>query len=386
MQVNIQSKDGSTALIAAAIKGQVDVATFLIAHGADIYAVHSDGWTALIACADEGCFELAKILLAAGAELDVVDKEDWTALRSASQKGHYNIVKHLLNAGVDVTTPDKQGWTALHVAAGYGRVALIPLLLESGAIENIDAETKQGFSSVMVASEYGFLEVVQLLVAYGCDTTVVKEAGTLISRARMYGKAEVADWLERAAGWGPLRVVADVPLPPRIGKYLLRQGTCFLSLFSLRARALSLSLSLSLNVLARYVMVLLSAAACYLSLSLALSLYWVFNMGCDDGTNYARFGRSGQVPCRLIGDNSVVNSKSSTDHRNAQLIVRVEREPHRHLQMGSRALAGVLHSMASRVGGQLPSMHACADVRLHVLDDVIKYYIKVHIGWKPAKQ
>lgn len=241
MQVNIQSKDGSTALIAAAIKGQVDVATFLIAHGADIDAVHSDGWTALIACADEGCFELAKILLAAGAELDVVDKEDWTALRSASQKGHYNIVKHLLDAGVDVTTPDKQGWTALHVAAGYGRVALIPLLLESGAIENIDAETKQGFSSVMVASEYGFLEVVQLLVAYGCDTTVVKEAGTLISRARMYGKAEVADWLERAAGWGPLRVVADVPLPPRIGKYLLRQGTCFLSLFSLRALFLSLS-------------------------------------------------------------------------------------------------------------------------------------------------
>ena len=49
MQVNIQSKDGSTALIAAAIKGQVDVATFLIAHGADIDAVHSDGWTALIA-------------------------------------------------------------------------------------------------------------------------------------------------------------------------------------------------------------------------------------------------------------------------------------------------------------------------------------------------
>jgi ankyrin repeat protein len=52
--VNITQHQRSTALIAAAIKGQLEVSKYLIAQNAEVDAVHSDGWTALIACADEG--------------------------------------------------------------------------------------------------------------------------------------------------------------------------------------------------------------------------------------------------------------------------------------------------------------------------------------------
>lgn len=126
--VNVQTKEGATALIFAAQNGYIDIVKALLAKGAEMNVQTKTGETALILASFEGHTDIVEVLLAKGAGVNVQTKAGGTALMAASFKGHTDIVKALLAKGVDMNVQDKAGVTALMFASQRGHKEIVQLL------------------------------------------------------------------------------------------------------------------------------------------------------------------------------------------------------------------------------------------------------------------
>jgi ankyrin repeat protein len=92
MDINSRDKDGSTALMVASERGDVQMAQLLIQNGADVNAKNIDGYTALMYIAYKGNLEIAELLIKNKADVNARDKDGWTALRYASIQGRHDII------------------------------------------------------------------------------------------------------------------------------------------------------------------------------------------------------------------------------------------------------------------------------------------------------
>ncbi|KAL3108820.1 hypothetical protein niasHT_014996 [Heterodera trifolii] len=70
--VSQEAIDGTTALIGASGEGHVDVATFLIERGANLYHTDMDGYDSLMCAVKKGKTEMARHLVAIGASTDQI--------------------------------------------------------------------------------------------------------------------------------------------------------------------------------------------------------------------------------------------------------------------------------------------------------------------------
>ena len=118
--VNVSDKYGDTALMVAAINGQLEVVKCLVEGGADLEAKDGDGDTALLGAAIKGKLDVVKYLAECGAELDVKDKYGITALMRAVSWEQLDVVKCLVELGADLEAKDEDGETALDTAKYYG--------------------------------------------------------------------------------------------------------------------------------------------------------------------------------------------------------------------------------------------------------------------------
>jgi len=93
------------------------------------------GYTPLEYASDKGWVQVATFLLDHGAKVDGADGEG-KPLHIAVAGGHKTLAELLLSRGaaIDAATPD--GWTALHAACYYQRKELASLLLDKGARPN----------------------------------------------------------------------------------------------------------------------------------------------------------------------------------------------------------------------------------------------------------
>jgi len=93
--VNAKTNDGDTALMWAAISGEVDIVKMLLEKGADVNAKNNHGDTALIFAAAQGNVDIVKILLDAGADISAKNEHGETALMLAQRNKQVDTIKIL---------------------------------------------------------------------------------------------------------------------------------------------------------------------------------------------------------------------------------------------------------------------------------------------------
>ncbi len=144
-------------------KSQVEWVELLLANGADPNERDEDGNTALQAAILHGDDELARLFLVHGVDVNAKNHGNLTALHCAAIGGRGGIVFLLLTKGADVNASDNHGDTPLHNAAlrGYGEV--VKVLLNHSA--NPGVKNSRGRTPLDEAVRRGHKEIVQLLTA-----------------------------------------------------------------------------------------------------------------------------------------------------------------------------------------------------------------------------
>ena len=131
----------------------VQLASLLLSHGADVELRDADGKTALHALAlMAGSGDIVKVLLEYKLDINARDNDGetamWTAIAFAQpgeQGSYWRLGTQLLESGASVDQPNKHGETLLHIAASQSRVQVACQLLEAGA--DVNARDDDGYTA-----------------------------------------------------------------------------------------------------------------------------------------------------------------------------------------------------------------------------------------------
>jgi ankyrin repeat protein len=154
-------------LIEAAKASKKDVVRLLIASKADVNQTEPDGTTALIWAAYRDDVDSADALIKAGAKVNATNDLGATALWTAAQNGGSAMVKRLLEAGADPNLALLSGETPLMVAARGGYPDVASQLIAKGAKVNVAATRAQ--TALMWAAAQKHPDVVKVLLDNGAD-------------------------------------------------------------------------------------------------------------------------------------------------------------------------------------------------------------------------
>jgi len=126
-KLNEPSKEGFTPLILAAYNGNLDYLTLFLKNGADVNYISTMG-TALMAATVKGNFEIAQILLKSNAAIDLTDDKGTTALMYAVQFKNKQLIELLMKYNPNKNLVDSNGKTAFEYAVFSGNKEIIDLL------------------------------------------------------------------------------------------------------------------------------------------------------------------------------------------------------------------------------------------------------------------
>lgn len=118
------SQDESPLMIAA-LAGELDLCTQLIAKGAD---VNKTGWTPLHYAATRGHLDVIRLLLDNYAYIDAASPNGSTPLMMAAQYGSDAAVKLLLDEGADPLLKNQKSLTAIDFAQKANRTATVEMV------------------------------------------------------------------------------------------------------------------------------------------------------------------------------------------------------------------------------------------------------------------
>jgi ankyrin repeat protein len=224
---------GSTALVDACRAGRVDMATVLLAGGANPNLRNDpDNTTAFLQAARNGHGAVLELLIANHVDTSCIDAQGRNALAMAVGRGQNDdVVTFLLNRGFDINSTDAAGLTALAHAIDHGRLPTIVILIQRGANVNLAgynnitplmsavairdphmvqallaagaqpniATTVQHETALHVAADNGDLAIVQLLIAHHADLNIPYHDGyTALQFAETNGHANVVKALRDA--------------------------------------------------------------------------------------------------------------------------------------------------------------------------------------------
>ena len=128
---NTHDPKGQPGLTIAMREGALKVARVLLARPeTDVNALNQAGESALMMAALKGNLAGAELLLARGAK---VNQSGWSPLHYAAAGPDSKMVQLLIDRGADVEAASPNGTTPLMMAAQYGSEASVDLLLSHGA-------------------------------------------------------------------------------------------------------------------------------------------------------------------------------------------------------------------------------------------------------------
>jgi ankyrin repeat protein len=165
-KINEKAKDGGeTALHVAIETGNVEIAEYLLTHGAKPNILDAKKRTPLMMLDEDATPELVNLLLRFGAKSTLIDKEKNTVLHHYAEYGKGEIIQTLINHGASLDAVNNKKQTALMIAAESGNTEVVKILLSSGAnvsLKNSDDETAYDLASNT--------EIEDLLISYGAET------------------------------------------------------------------------------------------------------------------------------------------------------------------------------------------------------------------------
>ena len=213
--VNSQDFDDElTPLHLASREGHLDIARFLVEHGANLAAQDKHGSTPLHDTSCNGRLDLARFFVEHGANVAAQDQHGSTPLHQASGRGHLDRARFLIEHGANVVAEDQNGSTPLYEASAKGDLNLLRLLIEHGA--SVAAEDPHGWTSLDVVLECRQFDVAQFLVEHGAN--LANLGSILLYNASERGhlgltRALVERGVNAAAqdqcGWTPLQVASQ---------------------------------------------------------------------------------------------------------------------------------------------------------------------------------
>ena len=199
-----------TGLFVASSRGHANVVRSLIDRGADVNAECKDRkgdsaqvvqWTPLHTAIYEDHPDIALLLLESGADPEARSSQNQTPLCMASFCGHADVVRSLIDRGADLnamswhwmeTTAVEGWWTPLHAAIDKGRPDVALLLLEHGS--NPEIRSSQDKTALHVASsrDCGDIIVPQLISRGADPNAMARSFGTPLHVSSWFGKPEIA--------------------------------------------------------------------------------------------------------------------------------------------------------------------------------------------------
>jgi len=128
--LNIPSgQEQFSALGAAILTGNSNIAIYLVRNGADVNQKTGAGSSPPLLAAQEGQLAVLEALADAGADLEAPGgRFEITPIALASLRNHADVVKFLVDQGVDVAVPDVDGDTALDLAERQGYQDIVRIL------------------------------------------------------------------------------------------------------------------------------------------------------------------------------------------------------------------------------------------------------------------
>jgi ankyrin repeat protein len=193
--------DGATAHTLAELHGNIDIAAWLLAHGAHDELSSVDRFAAACARADRAAAEA--LLLAQPGLRTELRPEHHLMLHRPAESGNAAVLETMLACGFDPATKDKDSVTPLHRAAMGGHADAVRVLLKFGA--NV-AATDGMFSATPLVwavegrnSKHGgdHVEVARLLIAAGSALGWTPPEGAPSAEGTLEGLAELRRAAER---------------------------------------------------------------------------------------------------------------------------------------------------------------------------------------------
>jgi ankyrin repeat protein len=159
---------GKPPIIIAAVSDQKTMVELLLNRGADVDArENGSGDTALITAIRSGYLSVVQVLLAHHADVNAKSPSDITPLHLAAQKGYADIAGLLITNGADVNAADNNGYTPLYGAASAGNIAAMEVLIAHKA--EVNARANDGRTPLSAAVEREQLGAAALLLKSGAD-------------------------------------------------------------------------------------------------------------------------------------------------------------------------------------------------------------------------
>lgn len=167
--INIQSKDGSTALIFATLYYRVVVADYLVQNNADINVINQDGESAIkLAVKEPKRFSILTLFFSRpNSEIIMVDSHGNTPLHIAIITNNNKAAEFLIKKGIFNNTKNIVGNTPLHRAISLQNQYVIKLLISNQA--SLEIKNNDEFTPLGWAVNFYQDELVKILLEAGAD-------------------------------------------------------------------------------------------------------------------------------------------------------------------------------------------------------------------------
>ena len=203
-------RDGTTALMGAALRGHLDIVQELLALGANVNQIAHGNFTALWAAAYKNNPDIVQVLLAAGANPNVETlNARQTPLDVAVTMNYLEVIKLLVSAGADVNRAvGRYGLSVLAQSILKPNKDLFDFLLKVHGID-VNQPIRNGATPLMLAVLYGTTDYVAGLLAAGADINAPNNRDLILAQSVLNNPVMIHLLLSYGAS------LPD-PIPPQI--------------------------------------------------------------------------------------------------------------------------------------------------------------------------